>query len=179
MELARRLYSRVAARDLRSHWAIRMLVAQLGIAVREARRDPEAANEICRKAPIKGRRLEVRIVRLVAGGRLVPGWADQVPRWANAAAYLAHPPNGDPPPVGLLAAIRYINKRGGVRHLSKPFRIAVANWQTTSFADNGFHGDSGFWRGGGFYDATGERNTVEWYAGRPVSHRHLETPKGE
>src|SRR3954452_12543263 len=107
MALARRLYGRVAARDMRSHRAIRMLVAQLGIAVREARRDPEAANEICRKARIKGRRLEVRGVRLVAGVRLVPG-RDQVPRWANAAAYIAHPLNGDPPPPTWRDAIRYI-----------------------------------------------------------------------
>jgi hypothetical protein len=86
LERARRIYGRVAAREMRSHKAIRMLVAQLALAVRAARCDPDEAYEICRKAKIKGRRLEVRIVRLIAGVRLIPGRADQVPRWANAAA---------------------------------------------------------------------------------------------
>ena len=44
LDLARRLYGRVAMRDWRSHHAIRMCVAQLGLAVREARRDPVAVN---------------------------------------------------------------------------------------------------------------------------------------
>ena len=70
LELARRLFGRVAARDWRSHDAIRMYVAQLGLVVREARRNPVAANEACRKVGIKGRRLEVRMVRLVAGKRV-------------------------------------------------------------------------------------------------------------
>src|SRR5437868_11684600 len=94
LDLARRLFGRVAVRDWRSHDAIRTYVAQLGLVVRAARRDPILANEACRKACIKGRRIEVRMVRLVAGGR-IRSRIDQVPRWANAAAYIAHPPNGD------------------------------------------------------------------------------------
>jgi hypothetical protein len=125
LEFARRLFGRVAARDWWSHHAIRMYVAQLGLAVREARRDPAAANEACRKARIKGRRLEVRIVRLVAGRR-VRSRSDQVPR-ANAAAYIAHSPNGDEPPPTWRHAIRYINRRGGVRNLSDLYAGSQAN----------------------------------------------------
>src|SRR5229473_1279320 len=108
LDFARRLFGRVAVRDWRSHHSIRMCVAQLGIAVREARRDPMAVNAACRKAGIKGRRLEVRVVRLVAGRRN-SHQQDQIARWANAAAYIAHPPNGDEPPLTWRQAIRYVN----------------------------------------------------------------------
>jgi hypothetical protein len=126
LDLARPLYGRVAVRDWRSHHAIRMCVAQLGLAVREARRDPVAVNAACRKASIKGRRLEVRVVRLVAGRRM-RSRSDQVPRWANAAAYIAHPPNGDEPPPTWRHAIRYINQRGGVRNLSNLYAASRTN----------------------------------------------------
>jgi hypothetical protein len=114
---ARRVYGRVGVREQRSHHAIRMFVASLALAVREARRDPESANAACKKAGIKGKRIEVRVARLVAGRR-IPGRPDQTARWANCAAYLAHPPNGDEPPGSWREALRYVVRRGGVRCLS-------------------------------------------------------------
>src|SRR6266404_2011565 len=87
LDFTRRLYGRVSMHGLRSHSAIRMFVAALGLAVREARRDPVAANAACRKAGAKGKRLEVRITRLITrGGHRVPKGVDapeqdQTPRW--------------------------------------------------------------------------------------------------
>src|SRR5438045_54357 len=94
LAFAARLYGRVLLRDLRSHTAIRMFCGALAVAVREARRDPETANALCRKAGIKGKRLEVRVTRLIAGRRNRQR-QDQIARWAHAAAYVAHPLNGD------------------------------------------------------------------------------------
>ena len=157
LELARRLFGRVAARDWRSHDAIRMYVAQLGLVVREARRNPVAANEACRKVGIKGRRLEVRMVRLVAGKR-VRSRADQVPRWANAAAYIAHPPNGDGPPSTLREAIRYINRRGGVRNLSDLYAGSRKNPAFTNrFDENAGYGSALYYR------IDEEETTSEWH----------------
>jgi hypothetical protein len=93
-----------------------MFVGGLGLAVREARRDPEMANDICRKAGIKARRREVRVTRLIAGSRN-PRRQDQIPRWANCAAYIAHPPNGDVPPADW--------RRGGLRRLSDLYACRV------------------------------------------------------
>ena len=158
LEFARRLFGRVAARDWRSHHAIRMYVAQLGLAVREARRDPVTVNAACRKAFIKGKRLEVRVVRLVAGRR-IPSRSDQVPRWANAAAYIAHPPNGDEPPPTWRHAIRYINRRGGVRNLSNLY--AASRAKSSEFR-NCIDEDAAY--GAGLYYRTDEENTTsEWY----------------
>ena len=44
LEFDRRLYGRLAIRDLRAHHAARKFVAGLGLPVREARRDPETVN---------------------------------------------------------------------------------------------------------------------------------------
>jgi hypothetical protein len=151
LELARRLFGRVAARDWRSHHAIRMCVAQLGLAVREARRDPVAANEACRKARIRARRLEVRVVRLVAGRR-IGNRSDQIHRWANAAAYIAHPPNGDEPPPTWRHLIRYINRRGGVRKLSNLY----ASRATPAFC---IDDNAGLY----YHKANEEETTCEWY----------------
>jgi hypothetical protein len=157
IDFARRLFGRVAARDWRSHHAIRMYVAQLGLVVREARRDPAAANEICRKAGIKAKRLEVRVVRLVAGRRN-SGRSDQVHRWANAAAYIAHPPNGDEPPATWRDAIRYINRRGGrrgVRNLSDLYAS-----RANSAISNRIDDSAGF---NLYYRRADEEVSMEWY----------------
>src|SRR5437764_15199155 len=66
---ASRLYGRVSLRQMRSHMAIRMFCAGLALAVREARRDPQTANAVCRRARVKGKRLEVRVTRLIVGRR--------------------------------------------------------------------------------------------------------------
>jgi hypothetical protein len=151
LEFARRLFGRAEARDWRSHHAIRMYVAQLGLVVREARRDPVAANEACRKAGIRARRLEVRAVRLVAGRR-IHNRSDQTPRWANAAAYIAHPPNGDEPPPTWRHAIRYINRRGGVRKLSNLY----ASRATPAFC---IDDNAGLY----YHKADEQSTTSEWY----------------
>jgi hypothetical protein len=116
LDLARRLYGRLGVRDARSHHAIRSFVASLALAVRAARRDPETTNVACRNAGVQAKRIEVRVARLIAGRTRAR--QDQIARWANAAAYIARPPNGDEPPASWREAIRYINKRGGVRALS-------------------------------------------------------------
>jgi hypothetical protein len=128
-----------------------MCVAQLGLAVREARRDPVAANEACRKARISARRLEVRVVRLVAGRR-IGNRSDQIHRWANAAAYIAHPPNGDEPPPTWRHLIRYINRRGGVRKLSNLY----ASRATPAFC---IDDNAGLY----YHKANEEETTCEWY----------------
>jgi hypothetical protein len=135
-----------------------MCVAQLGLAVREARRDPEAANAACRKAGIKGKRLEVRVVRLVAGRR-IRARSDQVPRWANAAAYIAHPPNGDEPPATWRDAIRYINRRGGVRNLSDLYAGSRSNLSTLLRAPP----DDPVYRDGLYYRIEQDDTTSEWF----------------
>lgn len=117
LDFASRLYGRVALREMRTHTAVRMFVAGLGLAVRAARQQPDVAKDICRKAGIKANRLEVRITRLIVGRR-DPRHQDQVHRWANAAAYIAHPPNGDAPPSTWRDAYRYIGHRNGYRKLS-------------------------------------------------------------
>jgi len=101
------MYEVAALRDTRSHKAIRAFVAALALAVREARRDPAPVNASCKKLRISGRRLEVRVTRLVVGKRN-PKRQDQVARWASAAAYVAHPLCGDAP---CCAAIRMRRQR--------------------------------------------------------------------
>lgn len=150
LELAERLFSRVAARDWRSHRAIRMMVAALGIAIRHARRDPEVTTNLCRKRGIKGKRLEVRVVRLVAGKR-VRNRSDQVARWANAAAYVACPPNGDEAPQTWRDAIRYINRRGGMRNLSDLYGSRIGGLPSPES------------EGIGFYDSVAADTTTEWF----------------
>src|SRR4051794_28164958 len=78
-----RLYERLSLRHTRSHHAIRLFIAALGLAVREARRDPQAVNERCRKAGVGGKRLETRLCRLIIGRRN-PAKQDPVARWVNA-----------------------------------------------------------------------------------------------
>jgi DNA N-6-adenine-methyltransferase (Dam) len=152
LEFASRLYARVALREMRSHTAIRMFVGGLGVAVREARRDPETANAICRKAGVKARRLEVRVTRLIAGRRN-PRKQDQIPRWANCAAYVAHPPNGDLPPADWRQAARYICRRGGLRRLSDLYACRRPE------ADDG-HGI--------YYRSDAEDPTSEWFTPRYI-----------
>lgn len=147
LDFTSRLYARVALREMRSHTAIRMFVGGLGLAVREARRDPEMANDICRKAGIKARRLEVRVTRLIAGRRS-PRRQDQIPRWANCAAYIAHPPNGDLPPADWRQAARYISRRGGLRRLSDLYACRVAEREDT-------HGI--------YFRSDTETPTADWY----------------
>ncbi len=48
--------------------------------------------------------------------RVDPGLRE--PKWANAAAYVAQPPNGDGAPTTLREAARYMRERGGMRELS-------------------------------------------------------------
>jgi hypothetical protein len=150
---ASRLYGRVSLRDMRSHTAIRMFIAALGLAVREARRDPETANAMCRKSSVKAKRLEVRVARLVAGRRR--SRQDQIARWANAAAYIAHPPNGDAPPPDWRQAARYIGRRGGVRRLSNLYSHRASETDRSSaHGPRTVAGEAGF---------PGENTTQEWY----------------
>jgi hypothetical protein len=118
LNLARRLYRRVRLRDIRSDRALRLFLAGAALLIREARQHPERFDEECKKAGVKGgkKRSEVRAIRLAAND---PGL--HAPKWANAAAYIALPPNGDPPPPTLRAAERYLRKRGGMRKLSNLF----------------------------------------------------------
>jgi hypothetical protein len=115
LNLARRLYRRVRLRDLRSDRALRLFLAGVALLIREALRRPERFDRLCAEAEIKRgkKRLEVRVIRLAAND---PGL--HAPKWANAAAYIAMPPNGDPPPPTLRAAERYLRKRGGMREVS-------------------------------------------------------------
>jgi hypothetical protein len=117
LAFAVRLYGRINIRDVRSHRAVRTFIAQLGLVVRQARRDPETANAACRKAKIVGKRLEVRVTHLITGRRNGKP-STVIHRWANAPRYIASPPNGDEPPPTWKAASRYINKRGGYRNLA-------------------------------------------------------------
>lgn len=155
VDLATRLYGRVVLRDLRSHTAIRMFCGALAIVVREARRDPETANAVCRKLGIKGKRLEVRVTRLIAGRRNGQR-QDQIARWANAAAYVAQPPNGDVASNDWREAARYIARRGGIRRLSN------------LYAQRGPIGDLDHdflpMDGTAFYDPYGEHSTCEWFS---------------
>ena len=107
--LARRAFDKVKLREVRSDRAIRLFLASTALLLREARRDPVRFNTECKTAGVKGgkRRVEVRAIRLAASDPAL-----HQPKWANCAAYLAAPPNGDPPPTTLLAAERYIRGRG-------------------------------------------------------------------
>lgn len=115
LNLAHRLYRRVRLRDIRSDRALRLFLAGAALLIREARQHPERFDRQCAEAEIKRgkKRLEVRAIRLAAND---PGL--YAPKWANAAAYIAQPPNGDPPPPTLRAAERYLRKRGNMRTLS-------------------------------------------------------------
>jgi hypothetical protein len=115
LNVARRLYRKVKLREIRSDRAVHLFVAAAGLLVREAHRHPERFDRQCAEAGIKPdkKRLEVRAVRLAAED---PGL--RAPKWANAAAYIALPPNGDPPPPTLRAAERYLRKRHGMRKVS-------------------------------------------------------------
>jgi hypothetical protein len=155
-------------RDWRSYHAIRMYVAQLGLAVREARRDPVAVNAACQKAGIKGRRFEVRVVRLVAGRR-IRSRSDQVPRWANAAAYIAHLPNGDEPPPTWRQAIRYINRRSGVRRLSNLY----AGSRTKSSVFLSQINEDVIYCEGLFFRVDQDNTTTEWFTPKYI-FSHLE-----
>jgi hypothetical protein len=156
LERARKIHGRVAIRDNRSHAAVRMLVAALALAVREARRDPEAVNAECIKQGIGATRLEVRVTRLAVariqsrpGDPAGYGVQDQTPRWASAAAYVAEPPNGDPPPQTLREATRYIDRRGRVRRLSNLYaRRGLPETDRTTRQ---------------FYDVSTDNSTSEWY----------------
>jgi len=161
MALTGRLYGRLALRHVRTHHAIRMFVAGLGLTVRAARHDPQTVNERCRKLGIKGKRLEVRTTRLVIGRRSVVT-QDQTHRWANAAAYIAHPPNRDVPPPNWREALRYINRRG-VRGLSNLYaRRGLGR------ADE--HDDLAFVPSdlAAFYDEPGVNTSVEWSSPRHI-----------
>ncbi len=113
--LARRAFDKVKLREVRSDRAIRLFLASTALLLRDARRDPVRFNTECKAAGVKGgkKRVEVRAIRLAASDPTL-----HQPKWANCAAYLAAPPNGDPPPATLRAAERYIRRKGGIRALS-------------------------------------------------------------
>jgi hypothetical protein len=142
---------------MRSHTAIRMFIGALGLAVREARRDPETANAACRKAGVKAKRLETRVTRLIAGRRNRER-QDQIARWANAAAYIAHPPNGDVPPSDWREAARYVSRRGGVRRLSNLYAIYVEKGLIEEGPD----------QLAGFYYHLADDAIDEWYTPRYI-----------
>ncbi len=134
LDVARRLYRKVRLREIRSDRALRLFLAGAGLLVREAHRHPRRFDEECKKARVRGgkKRPEVRAIRLAAND---PGL--HAPKWANAAAYIALPPNGDPPPPTLRAAERYLRKRGGMREISdlyaahrppKPEAVDMTEW---------------------------------------------------
>jgi hypothetical protein len=156
LALARKIHGRVAIREIRSHLTARLFVAALSIAVREARRDPEAVRLESIRSHIRAVRLEVRVTRLAVGRSPAKG-QDQVARWANAAAYVAEPPNGDPPPPNWRAAVRYINRRGGMRRLSDL-------WSTRGTPEPP---DDTARRPGGFYDIRRDPAN-EWYTSKFV-----------
>jgi hypothetical protein len=105
-------WGRLRLRNVRSHAGLRCFIAALGLLVREARRDRVTADRLCKERGANGVRLEVRITRLVATGPYDPDKQDQTARWASAAAYIARPPNGDPPPATWKEAVRYAERRG-------------------------------------------------------------------
>jgi DNA N-6-adenine-methyltransferase Dam len=154
LDFASRLYAHVVLRDLRSHTAIRMFCGSLAIAVRAARREPETTNAMCRKLGIKGRRLEVRVTRLIAGRRNGQR-QDQIARWANAAAYVARPLNGDEAPGDWREAARYIARRGGIRPLSNLY----AQRTRGGAIDHTFLPMDGT----AFYGVAGDNSTYEWF----------------
>jgi hypothetical protein len=93
LEIARKIHGRIAIREHRSHAAVRVLVAALGLVLREAWRNPQAVNAECMKQGIRATRLEVRVARLAVGRRRFragdsAGYEaqDQTPRWPNPAA---------------------------------------------------------------------------------------------
>jgi hypothetical protein len=92
-------------------------------------------------------------------GRRSHSRSDQVPRWANAAAYLAHPPNGDEPPPTWRQAIRYINQRGGIRNLSNLYAGSRANSSPFRIPID----DHPIYGGGLFYGIEQEDTTTEWF----------------
>jgi len=158
LSFAARLYGRVLLRDLRSHTTIRMFCGALAMALREARRDPESANAMCRNLGIKGKRLEVRVTRLIAGRRNRQR-QDQIARWANAAAYVADPPNGDAAPDDWREATRYITRRGGIRRLSNLYSQRGRQERGVTTIDRTFMPMDA----SGFYDEPGENSTCEWF----------------
>jgi hypothetical protein len=156
---AGKLHARFALHKGRSHHALRSFIAGLGLAVREARRDPQTVNIRCRKAGIKGQRLEVRLTRLIAGRRTSK--QDQTHRWANAACYVARPCNGDVPPPNWREALRYVYRRGGERKLSDLYakRASQGEADDLSFACRDL---------AAFYDVHGKNSSVEWYTPQAV-----------
>jgi hypothetical protein len=148
---ARRLHGRLQLRNLRSYQAVRMYVAALGLVVREARRNREAAEAALKAARVRGRRFEVRVCRLVAG-KWNTGGFDAV--WANAAGYIAHPCNGDPPPETWRDAIRYMDRRGGMRRLANLY--ASRGKKPEKPDDDVYRG----WQPGFNWSGSGEQ---DWY----------------
>jgi hypothetical protein len=74
-------------------------------------------------------------------------------------AYIAHPPNGDDPPPTWRQAIRYINRRGGVRNLSNLYAGSRAN---TSPFRNRIDEDV-VYSEGLYYRIDEDDTTAEWF----------------
>jgi hypothetical protein len=107
------------------------------------------------------------VIRLAAGRRN-RNRSDQIHRWANCAAYLAHPPNGDPPPATWRDAIRYVTRRG-LRNLSDlyaGFRTNPAFREPDEVATGKpYYRDGKPYYGNG--DTEGERS-AEWYTAKYI-----------
>lgn len=95
---------------------VHRFIASSALMMRAARREPEEYQAEQKRLGIKPRKnLREEMIAIRVGSkdpRL------QQPHWANAAAYLAEPPNGDEPPVTVEAAVTYMKKRGGMKDLS-------------------------------------------------------------
>jgi len=125
LALARRAHVSTSLRRLRSDFAHHVFVSTVALFIREARADPQRFAANLKTAEIrasKAKRTEVLALRLATND---PAYRD--PKAANAAAYLACPPNGDPPPPTVRACVRYIRQtQNGLRGLSDLYAAAVA-----------------------------------------------------
>jgi hypothetical protein len=118
LDTAQKIHDRYSLKKLRTDRMIRLFVASTALLIRQARKEPERFKQDCATAGIKvsaGKRTEALALCMAAGGNA----AFREPKMANCAAYLAQPPNGDPPPASLRDAERYIRRTaGGIRGLS-------------------------------------------------------------
>jgi len=114
---AHEAYQQLTLADQRRDQVLWEFIAFTAFLIREARRDPVRMMERAKAIGLTRKtRGELKAVRVAAG---LPKLGDGEAHWANAAAYVAEPPNGDKPPETVEDAVDYIDSRGGVKKLSE------------------------------------------------------------
>jgi hypothetical protein len=128
LRAARRCYGEVSGAEDQHNVKVREFVARSAMVIQAAQDDPEAFREARKEARVKhrkGERGEVVAIRVAAGD---PGLRQ--PKWANSAAFVATPPDGDPSPESFESALAYLDKRGGMKNLSNLWTVHLKERET-------------------------------------------------